>query len=51
MSVRDEPVWVVIHMYMEANLGISVYSYIYLKLVKTLCLSYYCSHVHFNKVG
>jgi hypothetical protein len=36
-SVRDEPIWVVIHMCMEAMLGISLYSC--LKLAKTLCLS------------
>jgi hypothetical protein len=41
-SGRDESVWVVIHLYMEAMLGISLYSYSYLKLAKTLCLSYYC---------
>jgi hypothetical protein len=29
--------WVVIHMCMEAMLGISLYSYLYLKLAKTLC--------------
>jgi hypothetical protein len=29
-------------MYMEAILGISLYNYPYLKLAKTLCLSYYC---------
>jgi hypothetical protein len=33
--------WVVRLMCMEATLGISLYSYIYLKLVKTLCLFYY----------
>jgi hypothetical protein len=38
---RDEPMCVVIHMFMEAMLGISLYSYLYLKLIKTLCLSYY----------
>jgi hypothetical protein len=32
---------------MEAMLGISLCSYIYLKLAKTLCLSYY----FFNKIG
>jgi hypothetical protein len=31
--------WVVIHMCMEATLGFSLYSYLYLKLAKTLCLS------------
>jgi hypothetical protein len=30
-SDRDEPMWVVIHMYMEAMLRISLYSYLYLK--------------------
>jgi hypothetical protein len=40
-SGRDEPMWVVIHKCMEAMLGISLYSYLYLKLTKTLCLSYY----------
>jgi hypothetical protein len=40
-SDRDEPMWVVIHMCMEATLGICLYSYLYLKLAKTLCLSYY----------
>jgi hypothetical protein len=38
---RDEPMCVVISMYMEAMLGISLYSYLYLKLAKMLCLSYY----------
>jgi hypothetical protein len=33
--------WVVIHMCMEAILGISLYSYLYLSLAKTPCLSYY----------
>jgi hypothetical protein len=28
-SGRDEPMWVVIHMGMEAMLGISLYSYLY----------------------
>jgi hypothetical protein len=40
-SDRDEPMWVLTHMYMEATLGISLYSYLYLKLAKTLHLSYY----------
>jgi hypothetical protein len=34
ISGRDEPMWVVIHMCMEAMLGISPYSYLYLKLAK-----------------
>jgi hypothetical protein len=40
-SGRDEPTWVAIRMCMEAMLGISLYSYLYLKLAKLLCLSYY----------
>jgi hypothetical protein len=50
-SGRDEPMWVVIHMSMEAMLGISLYSYPYLKLAKTLCVSYYCLCPLFNKIG
>jgi hypothetical protein len=33
--------WVAIHMYMETTVGISLYSYLYLKLAKPLCISYY----------
>jgi hypothetical protein len=33
-SGRNEPMWVAIHMCMEAMLGISLYSYLYLKLAK-----------------
>jgi hypothetical protein len=33
---RDEPMWVVIHSYMEIMLGISLYSYLYPKLEKML---------------
>jgi hypothetical protein len=40
-SGRDESMWVVIHMCMEAMIGISPYSYLYLKLAKMSCLSYY----------
>jgi hypothetical protein len=42
-SGRDEPVWVSIHMCMEAMLGISLYSYLYLKIAKCyviLAISY-----------
>jgi hypothetical protein len=35
-SGRDEPIRVIIHMCMEAMLGSSLYSYLYLKLAKTL---------------
>jgi hypothetical protein len=33
-SGRDEPIWAAIHMCMEAVLGISLYNYLYLKLVE-----------------
>jgi hypothetical protein len=36
---------------MEAMLGISLYSYLYLKLAKMLCLSYYHLCFLFNKIG
>jgi hypothetical protein len=48
---RDKPIQVVIHMCMEAILGISLYSHPYLKLVKTLCHSYYCLCILFYKIG
>jgi hypothetical protein len=38
-------------MCMEATLGISLYSYLYLKLGKMLCLSYYLLCFLFNKTG
>jgi hypothetical protein len=50
-SGRDESIRVVIHFYMEAMLGISLYSYSYLKLAKTLCLCYYLSCFLSNKIG
>jgi hypothetical protein len=43
--------WVVTHMCMEVTLGISLYSYLYLKLAKTLCLSYNLLCFPFNKIG
>jgi hypothetical protein len=36
---------------MEATLGISLYSYIYLKLAKTLCLSYFLLCFLVNQIG
>jgi hypothetical protein len=36
---------------MEPMLGISLYSYPYLKLAKMLCLSYYCLCLLFNQIG
>jgi hypothetical protein len=50
-SGRDEPIWVVIHMCIEAMLGISLYSYLHLKLAKMLCLSYCLLCFLFNKIG
>jgi hypothetical protein len=35
---------------MEAKLVISLYSYLYLKLAKTLCLSYYLLCFLFKKI-
>jgi hypothetical protein len=49
-SGRDEAIWVVIPMYKEPMLGISLYSYLYLKLAKMLCLSYYLLCFLFNKI-
>jgi hypothetical protein len=46
---RDESIRIVIHMCMKAMLGISLCSYPYLKLAKTLCLSCLC--LLFNKIG
>jgi hypothetical protein len=42
--------WVVIHKGMETTLGISLYSYLHLKLAKMLCLSYYLLCFLFNKI-
>jgi hypothetical protein len=50
-SSRDESIWVVIHMCIEAVLGISPYSYPYVKLAKPLCLSYYYLCLLFDKIG
>jgi hypothetical protein len=41
--------WAAIHMCMEAMLGISLYSYPYLKLAKTSCSSYYLLCFFFYK--
>jgi hypothetical protein len=42
--------WDAIQKCMETKLGISLYSYLYLKLVKILCLSYYLLYFLFNKI-
>jgi hypothetical protein len=39
-SGRDEPMWVVTHMCIEATLRISLHSYLYCKLAKTPCFYY-----------
>jgi hypothetical protein len=49
-SSRDESVQVVTYMCMEAMLRIFLYSYVYLRLAKMLCLSYYRLFL-FNKIG
>jgi hypothetical protein len=48
---RDEPMSVAIHMCMETMLVISLYSYLYFKLAKTLCLSYYPLCLLLTKIG
>jgi hypothetical protein len=50
-TCRDEPIWVVIHICMETTQGISLYSYLYLKLAKTPCFSYYLLCFFFYKIG
>jgi hypothetical protein len=40
-SGKDEPMWVAVHKCMEAMLGMSLYSYLYLKLIKMIYLSYF----------
>jgi hypothetical protein len=42
--------WVAIHKCMEAKLGISLYSYLYPKLAKIICLSYYLLCFPFYKI-
>jgi hypothetical protein len=49
-SGRDEPMWISIHKCMKATLGIFLYSYLYLKVAKTLWLSYYLLCFLFNKI-
>jgi hypothetical protein len=50
-SGRNEPMWIAIHICVETMLGISLYSYLYLKLAKAMCLSYYHLCFLFNKIG
>jgi hypothetical protein len=49
-SDRGESMWVAIFMCMKAMLGISLYSYLNLKLAKMLHLSYYPLCFLFNKI-
>jgi hypothetical protein len=42
--------WVSIHKCKELMLGISLYSYLYPKLAKMVCLSYYVLCFLFNKI-
>jgi hypothetical protein len=48
---RDVPMCVSICKCIEAMLGISLISYLYLKLAKMLCVSYYLLCFLFNKIG
>jgi hypothetical protein len=43
--------WVAIHKCMEMMLGVSLNSYLYLKLAKMIHLSYYVLYFLFNKTG
>jgi hypothetical protein len=47
-SGRDEPTWIVIHIYMETAQGISLYSCLHLKLTKILCFSF-LSYMFFHQ--
>jgi hypothetical protein len=42
--------WVALHKFMEAMLGISMYGYLYPKLAITICLSYILLCFLFNKI-
>jgi hypothetical protein len=47
---RDEPMWVVIHICMEAMLGLSPYRYLYFKLAERMFFSYYLLCFLFNNI-
>jgi hypothetical protein len=49
-SGRDEPMWVVIQIFMETAQGISLASCHYLKLAKMPCVSYYLLCFSFYKI-
>jgi hypothetical protein len=50
-SGTDKPMWVAIYKCVEAVVGISFYSCLYLKLAKMLYLLYYHLYFLFNKIG
>jgi hypothetical protein len=50
MKPIDEPVGVVIHIYMETTQGNSPCSYLYLKLAETSCFSFYLLSFFFYKI-
>jgi hypothetical protein len=50
-SGRDEPIGVVIHICIETTQGISLCSYLYLKLAKTPCFSFAFLYFFFYKIG
>jgi hypothetical protein len=50
-SGRDEPVGVVMHKCVETTKGIYLYKYLYLKLAKTPCFSYYLYAFSFKKLA
>jgi hypothetical protein len=49
-SGRNKSMEFAIHKCMETMLGISLYSYLHLKLVKMICLSYYLLCFLFNRI-
>jgi hypothetical protein len=50
-SGRDEPIWVAIQISMETTQWISLYSYLYLKVAKIPCSSYYLLCFFSYKIG
>jgi hypothetical protein len=50
-SGRNEPMWIAIYMCMETTQGISLYSYLHLKVAKSLCFSFHLIWFFFQKIG
>jgi hypothetical protein len=50
-SGTDEPICVVIHIFIDTTQGITLYSYFHLKLAETPCFSYYLLWFFFFKIG